>query len=231
MNIVPIMTVHSIRRFASRLVTLASAVLGIAVASAQAPAPSEPKPAVPEVSPATPAAPGAKGATKRQRRPAPEPEPAPAATAEPSPLAPLAWLEGCWSGTLNRREVREHWLPLRGNVLLGISHTVLQGKTQDYEYLRIESRPDGIYYVALPSGENPTSFKFAEKTVIPMGDRNDDAFVFDNTVPDFPQKLTYRHAGEGWLYVVLVGQFKGAEKEVTYPLHRIDCQTGVAISQ
>ena len=89
--------------------------------------------------------------------------------------------------SVNKREVREHWLPLRGNLMLGMSHTVLQGKTQDYEYLRIESRPDGVYYVALPSGQNPTSFKFEGKTVVTMGDRSDDAFVFTNPALEFPQ--------------------------------------------
>jgi hypothetical protein len=69
------------------------------------------------------------------------------------PLAPLAWLDGCWRGTVNQREFREHWMPLRGGLLLGMSQTVMGGKSQGYEYLRIESRPDGIYYVAQP-GDN-----------------------------------------------------------------------------
>ena len=65
------------------------------------------------------------------------------------PLAPLAWLDGCWRGEVNQREFREHWMPLRGGLLLGVGQTVMGGKSQGYEYLRIEIRPDGIYYLIL----------------------------------------------------------------------------------
>ena len=133
--------------------------------------------------------------------------------------------------SVNKREVREQWLPLRGNLMLGMSHTVLQGKTQDYEYLRIESRPDGVYYVALPSGQNPTSFKFEGKTVVTMGDRSDDTFVFTNPSLEFPQKLVYRRGTLGWLYASVVGKVAGKENEVTYPMRRINCETGVVIER
>ena len=182
----------------------------------------------------TPATPDAKGATpegkgnqRRPRRPAVQPEAAaPAAPAEASPLAPLAWLEGCWSSNVNRRETREQWLPLRGNLMLGMSQTVLQGKTQDYEYLRIESRPEGVYYVALPSGQNATSFKYEGKTTETMGDRNDDLYTFTNPTLEFPQKIVYRRATQGWLYASVSGKVAGNAKEVTYPMRRIDCETG-----
>ena len=83
--------------------------------------------------------------------------PAPRTEAAEAPdLAALAWLEGCWRGTVNQREYREHWLPLRGGLLVGVSQTVAQGKTQGYEYLRVESRADGVYYVASPSGKSET---------------------------------------------------------------------------
>jgi len=158
------------------------ALMCASVCVAQTPATPDAPPATPTTpaaGEAKPESPDAKGATpegkgnqRRPRRPAVQPEAAaPAAPAEASPLAPLAWLEGCWSSNVNRRETREQWLPLRGNLMLGMSQTVLQGKTQDYEYLRIESRPEGIYYVALPSGQNATSFKYEGKTTETMGDR------------------------------------------------------------
>lgn len=193
------------------------------------PAAGEAKPESPDVKGATPEG---KGNQRRPRRPAVQPEAAtPAAPAEASPLAPLAWLEGCWSSNVNRRETREHWLPLRGNLMLGMSQTVLQGKTQDYEYLRIESRPEGVYYVALPSGQNATSFKYEGKTTETMGDRNDDLYTFTNATLEFPQKIVYRRATQGWLYASVSGKVAGNAKEVTYPLRRIDCETGEVIER
>ena len=55
--------------------------------------------------------------------PAPASAPAPATTAAVV-LSDLAWLSGCWRGNVNQREFREHWLPLRGNLLIGAGHTV-----------------------------------------------------------------------------------------------------------
>src|SRR5688500_734656 len=66
---------------------------------------------------------------------------------EEGPIARFAWLEGCWRGEVNRREYREHWLPLRGGLMIGVSHTTSEGKTQGYEYLRLEPRADGVYYI------------------------------------------------------------------------------------
>ena len=156
--------------------------------------------------------------------PAPRPESAEAADAAVLPA--LAWLEGCWRGTVNQREYREHWMPLRGGLLIGVSQTVGQGKTQGYEYLRVESRADGVYYIAAPSGKSETAFRFTEQTVDRTNDRNDVIFTFVNTRPEFPQKITYRRASEGWLYATVSGKIDGADKEVIYPMRRIGCESG-----
>jgi hypothetical protein len=150
----------------------------------------------------------------------------PAADRRPSgPLAPLAWLEGCWRGIANDREFREHWLPLRGDLLVGASHTVHGGKTQSYEYLRIENRADGIYYVALPAQAAETAWKL-EKTETDDGRTT---FTFVNPAVEFPRQIAYRRDLEGWLYATLDGQVKAAAKQVIYPMRRADCETGELI--
>jgi len=241
MNTIFAMTTTTLRRL---VLALSMALTGTSLAVAQTPATPETTPTSPPTAPAAgegksapdaksavpdakSGAPEGKGRERRPRRPAAPVERAAApVSAQESPVAPLAWLEGCWASSVNQRETREHWLPLRGNLMLGMSQTVLQGKTQDYEYLRIESRPDGVYYVALPSGQNATSFKYEGKTLLTMGDRNDDAFTFTNSTLEFPQKIVYRKATQGWLYVVVAGKIAGNDKEVTYPMRRIDCETG-----
>jgi hypothetical protein len=239
MNTTYAMTLTTLQR---TFLAVSIALMCASVCVAQTPATPDAPPATPTTpaaGEAKPESPDAKGATpegkgnqRRPRRPAVQPEAAaPAAPAEASPLAPLAWLEGCWSSNVNRRETREHWLPLRGNLMLGMSQTVLQGKTQDYEYLRIESRPEGVYYVALPSGQNATSFKYEGKTTETMGDRNDDLYTFTNPTLEFPQKIVYRRATQGWLYASVSGKVAGNAKEVTYPMRRIDCETGEVIER
>jgi hypothetical protein len=192
-----------------------AAALGMAAAMAQTPAPPDAKP-----EPNAEAKPASKAEAKAEAKPA-----------EPSapvggPLAALAWLEGCWKGTVNRREFREHWMPLRGNVLIGVSHMVMQDRTQGFEYLRLESRSDGIYYVAAPSGKSESVFRMTEQTFDRAEGRDDQIFTFVNPAQEFPQKITYRRGSEGWLYAVVSGKPGGKDREITYPMRRVDCESG-----
>jgi hypothetical protein len=146
---------------------------------------------------------------------------APASPAE-TPLTPLGWLDGCWRGSVNQREFREHWLPLRGGVMLGVSHTVMLDKTQDYEYLRLEMRPDGVYYVIESSDAKPAQFKLAETTT----DGDATIFTFTNVADDFPQRIIYRRGSLGWLYATVEGKQDGKDRQIIYPMRRISCETG-----
>ncbi len=138
------------------------------------------------------------------------------------PLGPLAWFEGCWRGIVNQREFREHWMPLRGNLIVGTSHTVMQGRTLAFEYLRIEARDDGIYYVAAPSGQKETAFKFVDVKTDVSGSPS---YTFANPAHEFPQRIVYRRGSEGWLYATVEGKVGGADRNVTYPMRRVDCET------
>lgn len=166
--------------------------------------------------------------------PAPEAKPAPpnAAQAKPaepadSPLAALSWLAGCYRGTANQREFREHWLPLRGNLLVGASHTVAQGRTQDFSYLRIEPRADGVFYVVTPARQPEIAFRLSSQE----SDGPDRIFTFSNASSGFPQRILYRRGTEGWLYVHVEGPVGGEERKVIYPMRRIDCESGELILQ
>jgi Domain of unknown function (DUF6265) len=162
---------------------------------------------------------------------------APAAAAAPAPTEPAAardpasslewfgWLHGCWAGKVNQRDFREDWLPARGDMMVGVSQTVVQGKTQDFEYLRLEVRPDGIFYIAVPSGKNETAFRFAGKTL----DGANELFTFENSVDEFPQRIVYRHATEGWLYAQVEGKINGSPRSAIYPMRNIDCMSGEVI--
>ncbi len=147
------------------------------------------------------------------------------------PLAQLAWLEGCWRGNVNQREFREQWMPLRGELLLGVSQTVMAGKTQGYEYLRLEARSDGVFYVAAPPGKSEDAFKLTGRTVDKTADREDEIFTFENPAHEFPRRLTYRRASGGWLYVEVEGKVNGVDRQVIYPMRRIDCATGAHIDK
>jgi hypothetical protein len=143
------------------------------------------------------------------------------------PLAPLAWMRGCWEGKVNQRDFREEWLPSAGDMMIGVSQTTLRDKTVDFEYLRLESRPEGVFYIAVPSGKNEAAFRLAGQTT----SGGDEVFTFVNTAPgaEYPQRIIYRHASEGWLYATVEGKIKGVDKQVIFPMRRVDCQTGAVV--
>ena len=145
----------------------------------------------------------------------------------PGPLAALAWMRGCWEGKVNQRDFREEWLPPAGDMMVGVSQTTLRDKTIDFEYLRLESRPEGVFYVAAPSGKNEAAFRLAGQTT----SGGDEVFTFVNATPgaEYPQRIIYRHATEGWLYATVEGKIKGVDKQVIFPMRRVDCQTGAVV--
>jgi hypothetical protein len=155
--------------------------------------------------------------------------PSPAAAQAPppatGPVAPLAWLAGCWQGSVNERDFREQWLPYRGGMLVGAGQQVMKGAMQDYEFLRIEPRADGVYFSQFGGDRKETSFRLESTTT----DANDTVFTFANTAPTFPGHLVYRRGTEGWLYETIEGRLNGSDKKVIYPLRRVDCETGELI--
>ncbi|MHB8493113.1 MAG: DUF6265 family protein [Casimicrobiaceae bacterium] len=149
---------------------------------------------------------------------------APGAPSPPTgPLAPLAWLQGCWQGQVNKREFREYWMPLQGDTMVGIGQSTLEGKMNDYEYLRLESRDGSTVFSQFSGKRAEVSFKLATTTT----DAKDTIFTFANTAGAFPARLIYRRGGlDGWLYETIEGPLNGANKSVIYPLRRVDCETG-----
>jgi hypothetical protein len=143
-------------------------------------------------------------------------------------LAQFSWLEGCWRGAVNQREFREHWLPFRGDLLVGAGHTVMDGKTQDYEYLRLEKRADGVYYVTASPGQKEAAYRLVDVTTYDSGDV---VYAFANSAPVFPQKISYRRNSQGWLYATVEGKVAGADRQVIYPMRRIGCESGELIAK
>jgi len=218
-----------------RVSALALAACASLAGCAQPEAPT--RTAAPAATPGTPPAsstsrapsPGAPPASSTSGAPPPAAPSAsaPAAPVATGPLAPLAWLAGCWQGNVNEREFRETWLPLRGGMLIGAGQQVLRGVMQDYEFLRIDARPDGIHFTQFSGDRKESSFKLSATTA----DGNDTIFTFANTTAAFPARLVYRHGAEGWLYETIEGPLNGSDKKVIYPLRRVDCETGELVTK
>src|SRR4051812_32849771 len=76
-------------------------------------------------------------------------------------ISDLAWMSGDWQTDPAASAVsEEHWTRPAGGSMLGMSRAIVGARTATFEFLRIEERPEGIFYVANPKGRCPaTDFK------------------------------------------------------------------------
>lgn len=132
-------------------------------------------------------------------------------------LQRLTWLTGKWTGTETSSRFEESWTDAAGGIMVGmgkeIEKDIEKDKLSFFEYLRIESRKEGVFYVAQPFGKEPVSFKLLRM--------NESVAVFENKEHDFPQRITYFKKADGVLEIELLGVGDGAkEKRVSYTLKR-----------
>ena len=131
------------------------------------------------------------------------------ANAQGSPtIEGLGWLAGSWQSAPGRVQFEEHWTKPAGGTMLAVSRTLAGGKTVFFEYLRIETRPDGIYYVAVPRGQKATDFK--------LTNLEGQTAVFENPQHDHPQKISYRKNPDGSLTARIEGDAAGKKQPQTF---------------
>ena len=114
------------------------------------------------------------------------PEERPAHSFDPQKLA---WLAGTWELRDGDKITEEHWLPLKGSTMMGMSHTYNSKQTLFFEFLRIMFKKDMINYIPQPGGDPPVAFGLKEL--------DDDIAVFENAKHDHPQLIVYERTDTG----------------------------------
>jgi len=150
---------------------------------------------------------GLAGLAVAQNPPPPQAGQAPAAS-----IADLAWISGSWSVSTDRAVIEEHWTSPASNAILAVGRTLADGRMVAFEYLRIEARDDGIFYVAQPSGRSPTAFMLTKLE----GRRA----VFENPEHDFPKRVIYSRTGDDELTAWVDGG-EGSSDALTFTYRRI----------
>ena len=124
----------------------------------------------------------------------------PAAT--PSDVDGLGWMAGGWEMTRGGACIEERWTRPAGDTLVGMSRTVAGGKTKSFEFMRIEARSDGVFYVAQPGGRPPVDFKMASSS--------GSEIVFVNPGhSDHLRRIVYRRSGPNELTARIEGEDGG----------------------
>jgi len=128
----------------------------------------------------------------------------------------VRWFTGCWEGkNSGGRVFEEVWLPPRGGTMLGMSRTVTDGRTVNYESLLLFAEEGKLIYLAHPSGQEPVRFTAVEITQTKV--------VFVNTEHDFPQRIIYCLQGLDRLAARIEGPGPNGIRGLDFPMTRVSC--------
>jgi Domain of unknown function (DUF6265) len=133
----------------------------------------------------------------------------------PPPKATIdqaGWVAGCWGRNTGGRTVEEHWMTPAGGTMLGMSRTVANGKTTEYEFLRIVEQEGTLAYIALPSRQKEATFTLS--TITPH------ELVFENPTHDFPTRIIYQKQPDGSLKARIEGTLNRQPRGIDFPMAR-----------
>ena len=100
--------------------------------------------------------------------------------------------------------------------MLGLSRTVRDGKTIEYEFMQIrEIAPGQLAFVAHPSGQTQAAF--------PLVRSAPGELVFEDPAHDFPQRVIYRLVEPDRLHARIEGTVKGEDRWVDFHMKRAEC--------
>jgi hypothetical protein len=129
-------------------------------------------------------------------------------------LQDIGWLAGDWQMRVGTRCVEEHWTAPSTNMLVGTSRTVNAGRTSAFEFVRIEARDDGVFYVAQPGGKPPVDFKLASSSASEL--------VFVNPGhADHLKRIVYQRQGDEGLLARVEGENGGRPFSEEYAYRRL----------
>jgi hypothetical protein len=127
--------------------------------------------------------------------------PALACVAAAADVRELGWLQGRWIGEKGGVSTEEWWTDAAGGALLGLHRDIRDGRLVAWEFLRIDSTAEGVFYFASPRSAPPTAFKLVES--------GSARAVFENKQHDFPQRILYWLDAVGTLHARIEGPQAG----------------------
>lgn len=132
-------------------------------------------------------------------------------------ISDLDGMAGCWEHRDEKKSIfiSEQWMKPAGTSILGMGRTVKNNKTTDWEFMRIEQRADGLYFVAQPKDNlEETAFKLISSTL--------NKVVFENKEHDFPQRVIYKLRSKT-LTGRIEGNSNGKFLGIDFPMNRAKC--------
>ena len=135
-------------------------------------------------------------------------------TAMPGALAQspgLDWMAGTWRSTGPGPVIEESWSTGEGGLMLGFNRTIRDGRAIAFEFMRIETGPDGLRYCAQPGGGAATCFDRVSQDWQEVR--------FENPEHDFPQVIEYWRSGN--LLTARIADLSG-ETDMVFHWQRVE---------
>jgi hypothetical protein len=123
----------------------------------------------------------------------------------------LAFMKGAWEGGPPGMKFEERWTEEAGGLMLGVARTLKGDKAVAFEFLRVEFRKDGTFFVAQPGGRPKTEFKLTASDAT--------SATFENPAHDHPKSIRYTRLPDGTLRADLDGA-EGKQSFVFKPVQR-----------
>ena len=142
-------------------------------------------------------------------------EPADDAEVATSPVDRVAWLAGCWKHEEAGFRRDEQWMRPSGGTMIGMSRSVSDGRTVEFEHLRIEQLEGRLVYVANPSGQSEMAFVETEVT--------DRKLVLEAPEHDFPQRIVYERMSPRSVLAWIEGEIDGVSRVIEFPMTATRC--------
>jgi hypothetical protein len=123
------------------------------------------------------------------------------------------WLAGDWVLVQGARCTEEHWTSPSANMMVGAGRTVAGDRTTSFEFMRIEARADGVYFVAQPGGRPGVDFKLASAP-------GPELIFLNPGHADHLTRVIYRRGDGDAMNARVEGADNGKAFAVDYPYHR-----------
>ena len=121
----------------------------------------------------------------------------------------LAFMKGAWEGGPPGTKFEERWTEEAGGLMLGVSRTLKGDRAVGFEFLRVEFRKDGVFYVAQPGGKPKTEFKLTAS--------GGGSATFENPQHDHPKVIRYSLTEDG----SLKAELEGSEGKQAFVFRRV----------
>ena len=135
---------------------------------------------------------------------------------EPPRIGRAMWLIGEWENTEDGATMFESWVLTDDSLLTGLSFTIDNGDTVQYETVELIQRGTDLYYIPTVSDQNdeePVEFLLTVFT--------DSTLIFENPDHDFPQRIAYTNYRGDSLLAVISGIYGGKNSFMEFPMKRI----------